>query len=241
MSERGDFRSQIAEALAGFEKHSLADAARGLFNVLGYRSDRTLPLKSVAEFVDAFDPNRRINPTERALLDRLVSLRLLFQLTDAELTSQSDLLSDSGSVENTRIHSYLFFAVELSAGTYTRTALSSIARAINKPLPMPALVLFRYGDALSLAIIHRRLSKREADKDVLEKVDAHQRHLASPIRSARISRSLTTSPSTIWTPTSAFPTSSRSMRRGKSASAPTRFRTISTARSPIGISGRIIR
>ena len=169
MSERGDFRSQIAEALAGFEKHSLADAARGLFNVLGYRSDRTLPLKSVAEFIDAFDPNRRINPTERALLNRLVSLRLLFQLTDAELTSQSDLLSDSGSVENTRIHSYLFFAVELPAGTYTRTALSSIARAINKPLPMPALVLIRYGDALSLAILHRRLSKREADKDVLEK------------------------------------------------------------------------
>ena len=103
------------------------------------------------------------------MLDQLVSLRLLFQLTDAELTSQSDLLSDSESVENTRIHSYLFFAVELSAGTYTRTALSSIARAINKPLPMPALVLIRYGDALSLAILHRRLSKREADKDVLEK------------------------------------------------------------------------
>ena len=66
MSERGDFRSQIAEALASFEKHSLADAARGLFNVLGYRSDRTLPLKSVAEFVDAFDPNRRgVAPVRR--------------------------------------------------------------------------------------------------------------------------------------------------------------------------------
>ena len=229
MSERGDFRSQIAEALAGFEKHSLADAARGLFNVLGYRSDRTLPLKSVAEFVDAFDPNRRINPTERALLDRLVSLRLLFQLTDAELTSQSDLLSDSGSVENTRIHSYLFFAVELSAGTYTRTALSSIARAINKPLPMPALVLFRYGDALSLAIIHRRLSKREADKDVLEKATLIKDiSLVDPIRAhLEILNDFALDNLDADFGISNFV---RYMRRGKSASAPTRFRTTSTAR-----------
>src|SRR5207237_65174 len=80
-----------------------------------------------------------------------------------------DMFEDSKAVENTRIHSYLFFAAELPGGTYTRTFLSGIARAINKPLPMPALVLIRHGDALSLAILHRRLNKRETDKDVLEK------------------------------------------------------------------------
>ncbi len=183
MSERGDFRTQIAEALSSFDRNPLVDAARALFNVLGYRSDRTLPIKNAADFVGAFDPDGRINSTERALLDRLVSFRLLFQLTDGELTSQSDLLSDNESVENTRIHSYLFFAVELPTGTYNRTVLSSIARAINKPLPMPALVLIRYGDALSLAILHRRLNKREADKDVLEKATLIKDiALADPIR-----------------------------------------------------------
>ncbi len=79
------------------------------------------------------------------------------------------MFDNSNAVENTRIHSYLFFAAELPAGQYTRTYLSSIARAINKPLPMPALVLIRHGDALSVAILHRRLNKRETDKDVLEK------------------------------------------------------------------------
>ncbi|MGH8017134.1 MAG: Eco57I restriction-modification methylase domain-containing protein [Opitutaceae bacterium] len=34
---------------------------------------------------------------------------------------------------------------------------------------MPALVLLRYGDSVSLAILHRRLNKRDASRDVLEK------------------------------------------------------------------------
>ncbi|MEO6872165.1 MAG: Eco57I restriction-modification methylase domain-containing protein [Chthoniobacterales bacterium] len=170
MSENVDHRSEIATALAGFEKSSLSDAARHLFEVLGYRSDRTLPIQNVAEFIDAFDPQNRVNATERSALDRLTSLRFLFQLTDTELTSQSDLLSDSGTVENTRIHSYLFFAAELPPGQYIRTVLSTLVRAINKPLLMPALILIRHGATISIGIIHRRLHKRDQAKDVLEKV-----------------------------------------------------------------------
>ncbi|GEM_PF-4586045 len=45
-----------------------------------------------------------------------------------------------------------------------------IARLINKPLPMPAIVLFRHGEKdeplVSIAIIRRRLNKRDAAKDV---------------------------------------------------------------------------
>jgi len=48
-----------------------------------------------------------------------------------------------------------------------------IARLINKPLPMPAIVLFRRGEnddpLVSIAIIRRRLNKRGAAKDVLDK------------------------------------------------------------------------
>lgn len=170
MSEGVDLRAEIAKALAAFTNSALAEAASQLFEVLGYRSDRTLPIQSVAEFIDAFDPQNRVNATERAALDRLTSLRFLFQLTDTELTSQSDLLSDSGTVENTKIHSYLFFAAELPPGQYTRTVLSTLVRAINKPLLMPALILFRHGQTISIGIIHRRLHKRDQAKDVLEKI-----------------------------------------------------------------------
>jgi len=99
------------------------------------------------------------------------------------LTSHTDLFQDPTAVENTRIHSYLFFVAELPGNTYTRGFLSAIARAINKPLPMPALILFRHGDSLSLAILHRRLNKREADKDVLEKATLIKDiRFAEPIR-----------------------------------------------------------
>lgn len=183
MSADSDFRADITKALAGFEDSKLSDAARGLFNALGYGSDRTVPIHNVAEFIDALDPDHRINPAERTLLDQLDSLQFLFQLTDTELTSQSDLLSDSGAVENTRIHSYLFFVVELPDGAYTRTFLSGIVRAINRPLPMPALIVFRYGDFISIGIIHRRLHKRDQTKDVLEKVTLIKDiNYAEPIR-----------------------------------------------------------
>ena len=164
-----DCRDAISAALTDFATYPLAEAARRFFAVLGYKSDRRLPVATTRAFCESFDPHGTLTTREREQLDRLTSLHFLFQLTDTELTSQRDLLSDSGAVENTRIHSYLFFAAELPAGTYTRTFLAGIARAINKPLPMPALVLIRHGDALSLAILHRRLNKREADKDVLEK------------------------------------------------------------------------
>jgi hypothetical protein len=164
-----DQREAIAAALADFGPDALPVAACRMFAVLGYKSDRRLHIDTVPAFCKSFDPNATLTAREREQLDRLTSLHFLFQLTDAELTLQRDLLDDSTAVESTRIHSYLFFAAELPAGSYTRTFLSGIARAINKPLPMPALVLFRHGDSISLAILHRRLNKREAERDVLEK------------------------------------------------------------------------
>jgi len=164
-----DLRQPISAALQDFETYPFPEAATRLFGTLGYKSDRTLPIASVADFCREWDQGHILTPRERQALDQLTSLHFLFQLTDTELTLQRDLLDQGNAVDNTRIHSYLFFAAELPAGQYTRTFLSGIARAINKPLAMPALVLFRHGDSVSLAIIHRRLNKRQADRDVLEK------------------------------------------------------------------------
>ena len=68
------------------------------------------------------------------------------------------------------IESYLFFVVELDGQNYSRTQFSHITREINRLFPMPVMILFKYGSFLTLAVIDRRLHKRDASKDVLEKV-----------------------------------------------------------------------
>lgn len=165
-----DLRAEIQSTLPAFTEKPLREAAADFLATLGYRSDRTLPIHTPRQFLDQLDAQNRLTGRERDTLQNLQSLHLLFQLTDAELTTQRDLLEDTTVPDKTRIHSYLFFAAELPPGNYTRTDLSTLVRAINKPLPMPALVLFQHGDALSLGIIHRRLHKRNQAKDVLEKV-----------------------------------------------------------------------
>ena len=178
-----DLRENIQSALADFQSRPLPEAARRLFGVLGYESERTIPLRGVKDFLTTFDPQGRLTPKEQETLSNLSSLHLLFQLSDAELTHQSGLFDSKTAIDGTLIQSYLFFAAELPAGHYNRTTLSNIARAINKPLPMPALVLIRHGDSISLAIVHRRLHKREQSKDVLEKVTLIKDiALADPIR-----------------------------------------------------------
>lgn len=164
-----DQREALIAALADFESYPFFEASRRFFATLGYQSDRRLPISTVRQFCDQLDPQNRLTDREREALGSLKSLHLLFQFTDAELAAHTDLFDNKTAADATRIHSYLFFAAELPAGSYTRSFLSGIARAINKPLPMPALVLLRHGDGISLAILHRRLNKREADKDVLEK------------------------------------------------------------------------
>lgn len=170
MSERIDNRKSIEVALKAFGADSLPAAANGLLLRLGYASERKLPIATAKQFCEQLDPGNKLTEKQRESLLSLDSLHLLFQLTNAEILNQKGLFDDPAEVHASQIESYLFFAAELPQGQYTRTALSTIVRAINKPLPMPALVLFRHGDALSIGIIHRRLHKRDQAKDVLEKV-----------------------------------------------------------------------
>lgn len=170
MPDRTDQRETLAATLAAFDTAPLADAARRLLSNLGYQSDRRLPIATAKQFCAQLDPDGKLTDREHETLNELQSLHLLFQLTGSELGSSNDLFDDSSTVHATKIESYLFFAAELPPGQYTRTALSTLVRAINKPLPMPALVLLRHGDSVSIGIIHRRLHKREQSKDVLEKV-----------------------------------------------------------------------
>ena len=133
-----------------------------------------LPSNDGETFLAEFDPQGQLNK-ERALFEQWRSIDLLFQLTadDISLSAQEQFAFHGGRVDNTIIESYLFFALELSEPDYTRTQLAGITREINRLFDMPVMLVFRYGGSLTLAVINRRLHKRDESKDVLEKVTPH--------------------------------------------------------------------
>ena len=173
----------IQSALADFTNKPLPVAARELFAVLGYtsqRDERILQINTVAQFLEWLDSGHRLSALsdkdQAALEAACARLYFLFQLTDAEIkaaigTAQGGLFGSDMAVDGSRIESYLVFTVELTdSAPHSRTELARLVRLINKPMPMPALVLFRHGDMLTLGVINRRLHKRAQDRDVLEKV-----------------------------------------------------------------------
>ena len=167
-------KKKIENALHKFADGNLADNAKRLLNVLGYRSKRTMHLDPNTShgFLSAFEleGDERFNPS-RALVEDWESIDFLFQLTEEEISNNPNLEIDfgGGGIDEARMESYLFFAIKLSCDKYSRTQLSQITREINKPFDMPAMVLFQHGEALTFAVIDRRLNKKDESKDVLLK------------------------------------------------------------------------
>ena len=163
-------KAQIQTALNGFTAGPLVENARHLLGVLGYESNRTLHIEP--NTAEGFLARWHINP-EKALLAEWDTCDFLFQLTEEDITGGETPRLDVAThtpVNPAIYHSYLFLAVKLRGETYSRTALASITRAINKVFAMPAMLLFRHGQALTFSLIHRRPSRREGQRDVLEKV-----------------------------------------------------------------------
>ena len=186
MNERHE-RKNIEQALKDFRRGGLAINAKNLLNTLGYESEITMDFESslAEEFISYFDEYDTLN-TERAMVDEWESIDFLFQLTEEEISGsgQTRIAFKNKQLDNTIIESYVFFALKLRKSDYTRTQLSTITREINKLTPMPAMILFQHGQTLTLAVIDRRLNKRDESKDVLEKVtlikdiDSHAPHPA---------------------------------------------------------------
>lgn len=167
-------KQAIEAALTAFPERPLADAATALFASLGYASKKRLKLSPNTrdQFLAHFAQGKTLND-KFALPGEWNSIDFLFQLTDDEIRAagpQQFLFASKGAYNGAAIESYLFFALDLKGGHYTRTTLAGITRELNKLFAMPALVLFRHADTLTLAVIDRRLHKRDAAKDVLEKV-----------------------------------------------------------------------
>lgn len=168
----GNTRQRIKAALQAFSDSDLRVAAIGLLNALGYKSEKTLGISSLAKLQEYLDPHEYLTE-ENALLSRWSDVRFLFQVTSAEIsgstTGQLDLINNT-EYDAKEVKSYLFFAIEICGKKPTRTELSLITRSLNRLVPMPVFLLFKYQDSLSLSIINRRRNLRDGTRDVLTRV-----------------------------------------------------------------------
>ncbi len=164
-------RQTIAQSLQAFSTGNLTENALNLFETLGYNTKRRdhLSRPGYADFKEFFitDPDRFSE--DRALVSNWIYVDLLFQLSLSEMSSQIPLF-DTRRVDQTAMEAYLFFVIELSQPRYTRSDLSRITRELNRLFPMPVMILFKHGKALTLSVINRRLNRKDDSKDVLLKV-----------------------------------------------------------------------
>ena len=168
--------TRIQNSINTFAESPLREASTRLLNALGYHSERT-----GNEGIDTqlFQSLREATAARRAqappdALDRLrindwEKFHLIFQLSDDEINRQETLF-EPPNVDSGLMLSYIFVAVQLRDENWTRTQLADITRFINTQIVVPIMVMFRYGDVLTLAIINRRWHKRDETKRVLEKV-----------------------------------------------------------------------
>ena len=167
-------RADIQRALHRFADGNLVENATALLKTLGYESQRTLrrDANTLEAFLENFDNHGRMN-REKALLHEWHTADFLFQLTADEIKQQTQetiTFHENQGVDDTIYYSYLFLAIKLKGDIYSRTALANITREINKLYAMPAMLIFQHGQSLTFAIINRRPSQRDGDRDVLEKV-----------------------------------------------------------------------
>ena len=167
-------KADIQRALSRFTEEELAENATHLLKLLGYESQRTLNRSdnSVEAFREDFDADNLINP-QKALLQEWRTADFLFQLTADEIRQEMQetfTFNENLGVDESIYQSYLFLAIKLKGNTYSRTALATVIREVNKLFKIPAMLIFQHGHALTFAIINRRPSQRYSNLDVLEKV-----------------------------------------------------------------------
>ena len=166
--------NRIRAALTATVNSGFTASSRQLLAALGYRSDRAPAVQpaSVQDFITNYPAPNLGTDSEQRFADNAHSVKILMQLTDAEIASSEQLaLFDAESFNKGNARSFLFVAVELGEDTYPRGRYVEFTREINKRLAMPAVVLFRTADGhVTLAFVHRRPNKRDPQRDVLGSV-----------------------------------------------------------------------
>ena len=151
----------VKDALGNFADAPLGNAAKALLNALGYESERTGEVGTVAEFLERYEA--KLTDRHLALFESWRDVELVFQVTDEEVAGTANLLAETAFDEG-RIKSFLFIAADLAEGSsmrgaspsrspaegsYSRTKLAEMTRAVNRLFAMPVVILFRCADRFS--------------------------------------------------------------------------------------------
>lgn len=165
MSHTAERLAAVRDAVSRLTDVDLAGASRKLFDIMGYRSPKTLEAPTApAQFFTALGMD-----AARFETHRWHAVHFLFQLTGDELPALSrggDPVS-SENFQRSAIDSFVFLAIDLDDGGWSRRQLVAIVRAINRGFAMPAIVLFRHDKRATLTVIDRRTNKRDSSRDVI--------------------------------------------------------------------------
>lgn len=167
MSHAQDTLASVKSAIVALGETQLDEAATGLMNSIGYTSPKTLEVQTSP---NSFLTELQIDPTKlNDILPRIRAVHFLFQLTGDELPALSrNTVPQTGvSFQRGAIDSFVFLAIDLDDGSWSRRELVTIVREINRGFAMPAIVLFRHGGKATFAVIDRRANRRDPSRDVV--------------------------------------------------------------------------
>ena len=174
MSTEHSRKENIAAALAALPGNDFLAAARSLLETLGYRSELTPELRgSVDKVVDDLGLEKKRTNAARSLSENVRSMGFIFQVGEDEISVNGQQTLDWGTASFERGHTerFNFVAVELHGASYARSKYAEFTREINTWFNAPTVILFKTADnRLTLAFVHRRVNKRDPDRDVLGSV-----------------------------------------------------------------------
>jgi hypothetical protein len=165
-------KEKIESALAALSTGDFSENAKHLLAILGYCSERTVELPGTAgDFIQRFPARNKNTETEQEFLDSVESVKLIFQVTSAEIApNDQQTLSESPAFDKGYVRSFTFFAIELKDKDYPRGKYAQFTREVNKRFMMPIVVLFRVKDRLTIGFVGRRQHRLDPNRDVLEQV-----------------------------------------------------------------------
>ncbi len=170
-SNHSQRRAAIQATLADFQNRSLEDAATRFFAEFGYQSDHTADFGHTADEFLANIPNADSFNRDKARIADWRRCAFLFQITGEDIPSLAErqrTIAMDAHYAPTQIESFVFLAIELRDEDWSRPALAGITRELNRVFPMPAIVLFKHGGQVSLAVIDRRAHLRDPSRDVID-------------------------------------------------------------------------
>ena len=166
MSHAPESLAPIRDAVSGLAGADFAGAGRALLDAMGYRSPKTLDAPAApTQFLAALG----MDAARFETLDRWRAVHFLFQLTGDELPalSRGGDPATGETFQRGAIDSFVFLAIDLDDGGWSRRQIVAIVRALNRGFAMPAIVLFRHGEQATLTVIDRRANRRDASRDVV--------------------------------------------------------------------------